>query len=237
MSSFTDNFKHVPIVTCVLIALNVILYVALPIVPNGDVYYEAGVLTPLSLMRGEWWTLFTSMFLHSGIMHILCNMFSLYYLGVMCERVFGPVKYLLLYLLSGLAGGLVYVGVNMAAGNVLAGAVGASGAIFGLFGAYGYLLLRERRNNKVFAYRPGSSDIQSYIGILAVNLFIGFSPGSNIANEAHIGGMICGFVVGAVLYAIITRNIPPSPQRRVQQGYGQYDEHASYHDGNGSCRR
>lgn len=225
MSNFTNNFKHVPIITTVLIAINLILYIALPIIPNGALYYDMGVLTPLSLMQGEWWTLLTSMFLHSGLMHIACNMLSLYYLGVMCERVFGPVKYLLLYLLSGIAGGIAYVAVNLMAGNILAGAVGASGAIFGLFGAYGYLLLRERKNNKIFVYRPGSADVQSYLGILAVNLVIGFAPGSNIANEAHIGGMIAGFVIGAILYAITTRNIP-SDTGFHSQGH---DIHTSYH--------
>lgn len=217
MSNFTNNFKHIPIVTSVLIAISIILYIALPIIPGGETYYDMGVLTPLSFMQGQWWTLFTSMFLHSGLMHIACNMISLYYLGVMCERIFGPVKYLVLYILSGLAGGIVYVIVNMAAGDVLAGAVGASGAIFGLFGAYGYLLLREHKDNKILVYRPGASDIQSYLGILAINLVIGFTPGSHIANEAHIGGMICGFIVGAILYAITTRNIPSIQSRHAHQ--------------------
>lgn len=225
MSSFTNNFKHIPIITSILIVLNVAIYLLLPIAPGGFELYEMGVLTPASLMRGEWWTLITSMFLHSGIAHILCNMFSLYYLGVMCERVFGPVKYLVLYVLSGVAGGLVYVAVNFAAGDLLAGAVGASGAIFGLFGAYGYMLLRERKDNKLFVYKPAASDIQAYLGILVVNLLIGFTPGSNIANEAHIGGMVCGFLVGAILYAIITRNIPSRPTPSTPYT----SNHQSYH--------
>lgn len=224
MSSFTDNFKHVPVVTTVLIAINVLIYIALPLVPDGAAYYDMGVLTPAALLAGEWWTLLTSMFLHSGLMHIACNMISLYYLGVMCERVFGKMKFLLLYFLSGIAGGLAYVAVNLAAGDVMAGAVGASGAIFGLFGAYGYLLLRERKNNKLFVYKPSASDVQAYIVMLVANLAIGFSPGSNIANEAHIGGMVCGFVVGMILYAIVTRNLPSAQQRAMQQQQRQYQQ-------------
>ncbi len=195
MSQFSNNFRKVPIVTTVLIIINVAVYVVLPLLPGGNALYRQGVLTPYDVMVGNWWTLITSMFLHSSLNHIICNMFSLYYLGVMCERVFGPVKYLILYMVSGLAGGLLFVAVNIASGSYLSGAVGASGAIFGLFGAMGWLLFKNRK-------RIDKGSIQSYFVMLAINLFIGFMPGSNIANAAHIGGMICGFLLGAVFLSL-----------------------------------
>lgn len=208
MASFIGNFRHVPVVTAVLIALNLIAYIVLPLAPGGANIEEAWVLVPYLFLQGEWWTLITSMFLHSGLMHIACNMFSLYYLGVMCEKIFGKINFLILYFLSGIGGGLAFVAGAVLSGNLITGAVGASGAIFGLFGAYGYLLLRERSHNRLFAYKPGTSDIYSYAAILVANLAIGFSPGSNIANEAHIGGMIVGFVIAMIMYAVIVRKLP-----------------------------
>lgn len=224
MSNLSNNFKHVPIVTTVLIVLNLIAYVVLPFVPGGADVAESWVLTPYGFLQGEWWTLITSMFLHSGIMHIACNMLSLYYLGVMCERIFGKGNFLLLYFLSGIGGGLAFVASALLSGDLITGAVGASGAIFGLFGAYGYLLLRERSRNRLLAHKPGTSDIYSYVAILVVNLVIGFSPGSNIANEAHIGGMICGFVIAAVMYALIVRKLPPARQERPTYVHGSYNQ-------------
>lgn len=231
MSSFIDKFKHVPPVTLALIVINIAIYVLLPIIPTGSRLFESGAISAAGLMSGEWWSLVTSMFLHSGIMHITCNMISLYYLGVMCEKIFGSLRFLLLYFLSGLAGNIVFVIANIATGSVYASAVGASGAIFGLFGAYGYLLIREYKNNRIFVYPPSKADIQSYILILVVNLMIGLSPGSGIANEAHLGGMICGVFIAIIMYALITRLLPGGSGyrgRASNTGYPPQTQHSQY---------
>lgn len=212
MSSFTSKFSHIPPATLILIIINVAAYIILPLVPGGSALYASGAVSALAVENGEWWTMFTSMFLHAGLMHILCNMFSLYYLGVMSEKFFGTGRFIILYFLCGLAGNAAFIVVNMISGSPAATAVGASGAIFGLFGAYGYLLLRDRMGGRVFLYGTSRADIQSYIVILAVNLMIGLAPGSNIANEAHIGGMICGFILGAILYASSRRSKTKSEQ-------------------------
>lgn len=199
-----ERYKKVPQLTAVLIAINVVVYLVMMILPANMAWlYNAGVLSTTALAQGHIWTLVTSMFLHGSLMHLLCNMISLYYLGTMSEAVFGKTKFAILYFASGIIGGLVYCGVNMMLGDTT-GAVGASGAIFGLFGAYGYLLLRESKYNRVFAVKPGAPDITSFFVMLAVNIVFGItSPG--IANEAHIGGMIAGFVIAAIMYPKIVR--------------------------------
>lgn len=166
-------------------------------------FFNLGVLSVPALQHGAWYTLFTSMFLHSGYAHLICNMVSLFYLGTMCEQVFGKAKYLILYFASGFLGGIAYVGVNFALGSTT-GAVGASGAIFGLFGAYGLLLFKERKVATVFARPTSKQEVISYLFFLAINVMIGLS-GPGIANEAHIGGMVSGFIIAAIMYPMIAK--------------------------------
>ena len=200
-----EKFKTVPVLTTILIMINVAIFVAFMLIqtPAMTQIYNDCVLSVPAIKAGRWWTLITSMFLHGGIVHILCNMVSLYYLGAMSESVFGKVKYLILYFASGIIGGIAFCAAQMAMG-LSTGAVGASGAIFGLFGAYGYLLVRERKDNKIFVMKPGQADITSYITMLAINIFFGLTS-SGIANEAHIGGLIAGFAISAIMYPMIIR--------------------------------
>lgn len=207
MSAFLSQFRRVPPVTLVLIALNVIAYLAFNVglYPNAVEVYNSWVISADALLHGEYYTLITSMFLHAGLMHILCNMLSLYYLGVMCEKIYGPVRYLIIYFLSGIVGGIVFCVINYLAGDPSASAVGASGAIFGLFGVYGWILIKEHKFATVLGQPTTKEDIKAYAAILLVNLAIGFAPGSGIANEAHIGGMITGFVLGMIFYGTLSR--------------------------------
>ena len=205
MSNTANNLRNVPLATSILIGINVLIFIVMYAIPSSQInqLYNAGVLSVPALMQGHWWTLVTSMFLHGGFAHILCNMISLYYLGSMTEAVFGKGKFLILYFVSGIVGGLVYCGWNMMTGDAT-GAVGASGAIFGLFGAYGYLLLRESRQNRIFVMKPGSQDLMSYGVMLAINIVFGLTS-AGIANEAHLGGMVAGFIISAIMYPMILR--------------------------------
>lgn len=200
--NFISNFRTIPPCTLLLILWNVGIYIAfnLGLYPHGLQIYEQWALSPYALLKGDWWTLITSMFLHASITHIAFNMLSLYYLGVMCEKVYGKLRYLTIYFLSGIIGGIAYCISNYLAGDIGAGAVGASGAIFGLFGAYGWLLIAQRKFATVFVGPTSKSDLQAYAAMLIMNMAIGFAPGSGIANEAHIGGMITGFIVGMLFY-------------------------------------
>ena len=154
------------------------------VVQPGQVLNE-GALIPALVAQGEAWRLLSSVFLHSGAVHLGFNMISLYFLGSFVEVAFGRARYLALYLLSGLAGGLAY----MYFGDFNIPAVGASGAIFGLLGGVlGYALRRG-----TFSWQ--NPLIRQLLILLALNLYIGFSI-PNISNTAHLGGLAGGFAFG-----------------------------------------
>ena len=154
------------------------------VVQPGQVL-NAGALIPALVAQGEAWRLLFSMFLHSGIVHLGLNMLSLYFLGAFVEQAFGRGRFLALYLLSGISGGLAYLyfgGFNVPA-------VGASGAIFGLLGGVlGYALRRG-----TFSWQ--NPLIRQLLILLALNLYLGFSI-ANVSNTAHLGGLAGGFVFG-----------------------------------------
>ena len=144
-----------------------------------------GALIPALVAQREVWRLLTSMFLHSGVTHLALNMLSLYFLGSFVEAAFGRGRFLALYLLSGISGGLAYLYF----GEFEAPAVGASGAIFGLLGGVlGYSLRRG-----TFSWQ--NPLIRQLLILLALNLYLGFSI-PNISNTAHLGGLAGGVAFG-----------------------------------------
>ncbi|ULR51943.1 rhomboid family intramembrane serine protease [Streptomyces deccanensis] len=133
--------------------------------------------------EGQWYRLVTSMFLHAGVTHILFNMLSLWWIGGPLEAALGRARYLALYFVSGLAGSaLTYLIAEPTQPSL-----GASGAIFGLFGATGVLL------------RHLKYDMRPLIILLVINLIFTFSPMFNIAWEAHVGGLVGGVLIGYVM--------------------------------------
>ncbi len=144
---------------------------------------------PYVVQEGEWWRLFTAMFLHGGMTHLLMNMFSLYIIGRGAEMYFEKNAYISIYLFSGLIGGLVSLFVHP--GSV---GVGASGAIFGVFGALAGFFLAHRDKVATHA-RAFMKDFSIIIGI---NLVIGLSIPS-VDVSAHLGGLAVGIVGGYVL--------------------------------------
>ena len=138
-------------------------------------YFRAGIAD------GEYYRLLTSMFLHYGVLHLALNMWALWVLGRELEARLGPGRFLTLYLLSGLGGGVAaYVFAPEAQ------AAGASGAIYGLFAG---LFVVFRRLNR---------DTSAIITVLVINLIFSFSV-SSISLEAHLGGLVTGALVGAAL--------------------------------------
>ena len=146
---------------------------------------KTGALIPSSVAGGEAWRLVSSIFLHSGFVHLALNMLSLYFLGSFVEGAFGRGRFLALYLLSGLSGGIAYLYFGAFNGA----AVGASGAIFGLLG--GVLGYSMRRGT--FSWQ--NPLIRQLLILLAINLYIGFSV-PNISNTAHLGGLVGGLAFG-----------------------------------------
>jgi rhomboid protease GluP len=144
-----------------------------------------GALVPAAIAQGQVWLLVSSMFLHSGFIHLALNMLSLYFLGSFVEQAFGKSRFLALYLSSGLAGGIAYLYFGAFDSPV----VGASGAIFGLLGGVlGYSLRRG-----TFSWQ--NPLIRQLLILTALNLYFGFSV-SNISNTAHIGGLVGGAAFG-----------------------------------------
>jgi rhomboid protease GluP len=143
---------------------------------------------PLTL-HGEWWRLFSSMFLHYGIIHIAMNMLCLYQ-GRIVERLYGSVGFAAIYLVAGLCGSVASL-----ARMSNAASAGASGAVFGVFGAFGaFIWLRRDRMNPEAVHKIARS-LGSFVGI---NFIIGVTtPGIDVS--AHIGGLIGGFASGAAL--------------------------------------
>lgn len=143
-----------------------------------------GALLPASVAQGEAWLLLTSIFLHSGFIHLALNMLSLYFLGSFVEEVFGRWRFAALFVLSGLAGAIAYLYFGGSGP-----AVGASGAIFGLLGSiFGYTIRRG-----TFSWQ--NPIIRQLLILTALNVYIGVSV-PNISNTAHVGGLIGGLLFG-----------------------------------------
>jgi rhomboid protease GluP len=186
-----------PYVTYALIVANVIAF-ALELVAGADLMGPSatkmielgGDYAPRTL-NGEWWRLVSSMFLHYGVPHLLMNMLVLFQ-GRLVEIIYGRASFIVLYLASGLFGGLASL---WHAGNTVS--AGASGAVFGVFGAFGaFLLLRRGRLPADFVAARARSR-GTFIGL---NLLYGASQ-KGIDLSAHIGGLIGGFGAGAMLLA------------------------------------
>ncbi len=151
---------------------------------------------------GEWWRVFTAAFLHGGVLHILFNMYVLYLFGPRMEMQVGSVPFALLYAASAAGGGAA----SYLLGPTNQVAVGASGAIFGLFGAWIYVAYRLRET-------PGGRSMFNQLGVLLlINLALPFLI-PNIDWRAHVGGLIAGTLVAA-LWSQFARGHPDAVRRR-----------------------
>ncbi len=179
------SFKK-PTATYSLILICILIFILMYILGNGseDTYtlLKFGANLDALTKNGQYYRLFTSMFLHIGIIHLLCNMYSLYIIGREVEIVFTKKKYLIIYLLSGIAGSILSLAFNH---NTVC--AGASGAIFGLLGALLYFGYYYR------AYL-GASVTRSILPVVIINLIIGFAS-TGIDNAAHIGGLVGGILI------------------------------------------
>ncbi len=162
---------------------------------------------PLTL-SGEWWRLVTYMFLHGSIWHILFNMWCLWDLGALCESLYGRWTYAAIYLVTGVAAGLASVGWNP---GVLS--VGASGAIFGLAGALAASFYLGEFSLPTIAIRGTFRSLAFFIGFnvlfgIGYNAFLGGNY-SGIDNAAHIGGLVSGAILGALIARLAPQQDAP----------------------------
>jgi membrane associated rhomboid family serine protease len=183
-------------VTYILISLNVIAYLILAVLSQNlftiavDPLVNMGAQVNFLVSDGQFWRIFTAMFLHLSILHIGLNMLSLFFIGTVVEVFYGKWRYLLIYLLSGIAGGVATY--YFASPDTVA--VGASGAIFGVFGALGVFYVVNRR--ALGSY--GTAAIGNWVFWLLLNLAFDFYD-TGIAIQDHIGGIIAGIILGLIL--------------------------------------
>lgn len=179
---FEKTFKKKPIlITYALIVINIIIFF-LSAANILDV--NAFLMNLFYVKNGEWYRLITAAFFHADILHLFCNMYSLYIIGTQLENVLGKTKFIIVYLISAIVGSLMSGVMN----GVSVSSIGASGAIFGLLGAMLYFGYHYR-------LYLGSVMMSQIVPIIILNLIIGFSM-SNVDNFAHIGGLIGGLFAG-----------------------------------------
>jgi membrane associated rhomboid family serine protease len=186
------------IVTIALIAINVVFFIIANATGGGNGSFVAHMaLIPDAdfprqgiegVAQGSYWQLITSTFLHVQVLHIAMNMIGLWIFGTFLEQQLGRWRYLSLYLLTGLAGSVCVYLLTPAfvPGQGISISLGASGSIFGLFGAALLVLLRQRR------------DVTQLLVLLALNLAITFTV-SGVSWQAHVGGLASGLLLGAGL--------------------------------------
>lgn len=146
---------------------------------------------PYILEQGEYSRLLTSMFLHFGFRHLINNMFILLVVGSNLEPEMGTVRFLITYMVSGLAGNLLSGFLDYRVGEYTVSA-GASGAIFGLIGALLYVVIRNRGNVRNISGR-------GMVIMAVLSLYFGFAS-TGVDNAAHVGGLASGFLLAVLLY-------------------------------------
>ena len=187
MDEVRRRADRLPPVTMAVLALSIGLFAVGFLVPgmNGVIRLYLAQINEF-VADGQVWRLATAAFLHGGLMHMAFNMYALYLFGPQLEREVGSVPFAALYIASALAGGAAFY---LAEPRGLA--VGASGAIFGLFGAWLAASYRGRHT------AVGSASLRQLLVLLGINLAIGFLPGANIAWQAHLGGLVAGVLIAA----------------------------------------
>jgi membrane associated rhomboid family serine protease len=169
-------------VSMALLGLNVVVFL-LQKVTEGSVnsVFQLGAMQGYAVSEGDYWRLLTAAFLHLGILHIAFNMYALYLFGPFVERALGTTRFVIAYLTMAVASSVFVYWLT----EPQIATVGASGAIFGLFGLALVVLIRLRQ------------DVRGLLVLLAINAFISLQ--GNISWQGHLGGFVTGVVLGAAL--------------------------------------
>ncbi len=202
-----------PVVTYVLLAVIAAVFLVETVLggsTNMRTLEVLGAQVNWRVAAGQYWRLFSAMFLHIGLAHIAFNAYALYIIGRDVEGLYGSARFAAIFFLSGLAGGVLYFLV----GPSISVSAGASGGVFGLIGAEVVFFLVNR---SLFG-SLGRQRLTNLAVLLAINLALGFMPGSNINMLAHLGGLVAGFVLALALaprYEVAWEWEGPGPQARL----------------------
>lgn len=176
-----------------LIVINVIYFIFIEIVASSQdtnaMLKFGAAYSPYILGKKEYYRLFTSIFMHFGIEHLANNMLILYLLGEKLEKILGSIKYLIIFILSGVLSNIISMYFNLGSNIVSAG---ASGAVFGIMGSLLACLVKK-------GGRINELSFNQIIIALGLSIYYGLSN-TNIDNVAHIAGAVVGFVLTLVLY-------------------------------------
>lgn len=187
--------KKTSSMTMLLAGANVIVFLLLSLrgmTEDAEFMLRHGAMyVPYIAEGGEYYRLFTCMFLHFGFDHLMNNMIVLILVGWNLELTVGKIKYLVIYIGSGLCGNIVSAVWDIRMGEYVVSA-GASGAVFGLIGALLYAALRDRG-------RSGGVSGRRLIFMILLMLYYGFSS-TGVDNAAHVGGLLSGFLFAVLLY-------------------------------------
>lgn len=189
-----EKRNDIPYVTAVLIVINVLVFLYMEIIGSTEntqfLYEHGGMYWPAVLEGGQWYRLVTHMFVHSGGEHLLNNMFMLGILGYQIEKDYGPVKYLLTYFVCGIGGAVVSAMVEMNMGEAVV-SIGASGAVFGIFGVMLVMIFKNRR-------QMGVVSAPRLLILFVLMVFGNMEEG--VDWMAHLGGAVIGVVLALILY-------------------------------------
>lgn len=178
-----------------LIVINVLYFLFLETAGSSEntsfMVAHGAMYAPLVLGNGEYYRLFTSVFMHFGINHIMNNMLILFILGDNLERALGHVKYLFFYLICGVGANVVSMLVNLREYRNVVSA-GASGAIFGVIGGLLYAVIVNRGRLEDLSTRQ-------LVVIIVCSLYFGLTS-TGVDNAAHIAGLLIGIIMGILLY-------------------------------------
>jgi membrane associated rhomboid family serine protease len=180
----------------VLILLNAVTFlfeISVGDLNDPDVLHRVGALEPYAVVvQGEYWRLFTALFLHGGFTHLLFNIFALYILGPPLERSIGTMRFVVCYLISGLASSAGVVGLTILGFVQVSQLVGASGCIMGIVGALAGFLVRHR-------HAPQAKQrLGNIVMIIVIQVAFDLST-PQVSMAAHLCGLIAGFFLGLIL--------------------------------------
>jgi membrane associated rhomboid family serine protease len=175
--------------TLVVIAITSIMSLTALLSEDGQAIYDLLQLDKLAVAHGEYWRLWSVTLLHGDFLHLAFNMYALYLAGTVVERWYGSIRFLVFYLACAAAGSVASFAFG---GDVPS--VGASGAIFGLFGV---LLTAARIHHPVD--RQSRGIVSQLMFLVVINIVFGFASGGTIDNAAHLGGLAAGLWIGALV--------------------------------------
>src|SRR5712692_4720585 len=213
ISSYTPR-RFWPVATYVIVALDIVIFLLTEAAggsKNTDVLMEFGAAYGPYFRRGEYWRLVMPMFLHIGWLHLLVNMYALYVLGRILERVYGYGRYTFLYVATGMGSAYLTMKISEVLRNPPSVAAGASGAIFGIAGV---MLVTGYLHRDLVPPRWGRAFGRGILPFILLNLVFGFSI-PHIDNWGHVGGLVTGMLLATL--------IPPPAPREALASSGEQE--------------